>query len=142
MSEPSPAPAPSAPPDGMETASDLKSLVVVCYVLFLLASLNGVTALAGVIVAYMKRADAGGTIWKSHIDNLIFVFWVTVAGAFLGVLSWPIAFGAFFIHWPLFWWPSLTLPFAFAILIFPLLAIWYLYRTIRGIMRASENKPY
>ncbi len=137
------APVPPVPPShDVETTTDLRSLVFVCYVLFLLACLNGVTALVGVIVAYMKRADSAGTIWKSHFDNLIFVFWVTVAGAFLGIVSWPIALGAFFVHWPLFWWPSLTLPFAFAILIFPLLAVWYLYRTIRGIIRAGENKPY
>jgi uncharacterized membrane protein len=152
MSETSPAPmpparpaagpAPAPPDDAMGGASDLRSLAFVCYVLFLLACANGVTAIVGVIIAYAKRRDAAGTIWRSHFDNLIFVFWVTIAAAILGLLTWPIAFGAFFVSWPFFWPPALTLPFAFGFVVFPLLAVWYLYRVIRGLLRASEERAY
>jgi uncharacterized membrane protein len=128
--------------DAAGGASDLRSLAIVCYVLFLLAAVNGLTALVGVIIAYVKRRDAAGTIWESHFHNMIVVFWVMVAAAILGFLTWPIAIGAFLVSWPVFWPPALTLPFAFGFLIFPLLAVWYLYRIVRGLVRASEDRPY
>jgi uncharacterized membrane protein len=139
----SPSPTPPLPPnDAAGGASDLRSLTIVCYVLFLLASVNGLTAIIGVIIAYVKRRDALATIWHSHFNNLILVFWVMVGAAILGFLTWPIAIGAFFVAWPGFWPPAIGLPFAFAFLIFPLLAIWYLYRLIRGLVRASEERAY
>ncbi len=69
----SPEPIPPAPPT-MRQANDtasLRSIVMLCYVLFLIACVNGVTAIAGVIIAYVKRHDAMGTIWQSHFKNLI-----------------------------------------------------------------------
>jgi uncharacterized membrane protein len=147
MSETSPAPmppAPHAPPDdAMGGASDLRSLAIVCYVLFLLAWMNGITAIVGVAVAYMKRRDAAGTVWQSHFANLILVFWVMVAGAILGMLTWPVALGAMLAQgWPFFWPPVFALPLLFGGLIFPILALWYLYRVIRGLIRAVDERPY
>ena len=139
----SPEPIPPAPPrDAAGGASDLRSLTIVCYVLFLLGSVNGLTAIVGVIIAYVKRRDAEGTIWQSHFNNLVLVFWVMVAAAVLGFLTWPIAIGALLASWPIFWPPALTLPFAFWFLGIPLLALWYLYRVVRGLIHASEERPY
>ena len=144
MSEPSPLPQPARIPD--ETTggvSDLRSLAIVGYVLFLLACINGLTALIGVIIAYAKRRDAGGTIWRSHFDNMITVFWIMVLAAILGMLSWPLWLsGAFTQGWVFLWPPVFTLPFVFAFLIFPLLVIWYFYRVISGLIRASDERPY
>lgn len=147
MSETSPAPmppAPHAPPDdAMGGASDLRSLAIVCYVLFLLAWMNGITAIVGVAVAYVKRRDAAGTVWQSHFANLILVFWVMVAGAILGMLTWPVALGAMLAQgWPFFWPPVFALPLLVGGLIFPILALWYLYRVIRGLIRAMDERPY
>ena len=139
----SPAPVPPAPPhDATGGASDLRSLTIVCYVLFLLAAVNGVTALIGVIIAYAKRGDAAGTIWQSHFNNLILTFWVMVGAALVAVLMWPIAFGALLAAGPIFWPPALTLPFAFWFLGIPLVVVWYFYRGVRGLMRASEERAY
>ena len=143
MTEISPAPMPPAPPhDATGGVSDLRSLTIVCYVLFLLASVNGLTAIVGVIIAYVKRRDAAGTIWHSHFNNLILVFWVMVAAAIVGFLTWPIAIAAFLVAWPVSLPPVLTLPFMFGFVILPLLALWYLYRVLRGLIRASEERPY
>jgi len=139
----SPQPIPPVPPhDAAGGASDLRSLTIVCYVLFLLASVNGLTAIVGVIIAYAKRRDAGDTIWQSHFNNLILVFWVMMAALILGFLTWPIAIGAFLAAWPIFWPPALTLPFAFWFLGMPLLALWVIYRVVRGLIRASEDRHY
>ena len=69
---------PQLPDSIAAQTSSLCSMVVLCYVLFLIACVNGITAIIGVIIAYVKRRDAAGTIWESHLNNLILVFWVMV----------------------------------------------------------------
>ena len=120
----------------------MRSLVIAAYVLFLLAWMNGITAIIGVTLAYVKRREAAGTIWQSHFDNLILVFWVIVAGFFLGLFTWPIAFGLFVAQWPIFWPATFTLPFIAAFVVFPILVFWSLYRMLRGLIRAIEERPY
>jgi uncharacterized membrane protein len=144
MSETSPTPQPArVPNDATGGASDLRSLAIVGYVLFLLACINGLTAIIGVILAYAKRKDAAGTIWRSHFDNMLTVFWVMVLAAILGMLSWPLWLGTVFAHgWVFLWPPVFTLPFIFAFLIFPILVIWYFYRVISGLIRASDERAY
>lgn len=52
-----------------------KTVVLVIYVLYALALLTGITAVAGVIVAYIKREDVQGTWLASHIGWQIKTFW-------------------------------------------------------------------
>src|SRR6266481_9002064 len=84
---PSAAPCRTKPGQG----SILRSLAMLCYVLFLVLFFNGLTAIVGVIIAYIKRHDAAGTIWQSHFDNLILVFWVMLAVCLVGLISFPIS---------------------------------------------------
>jgi uncharacterized membrane protein len=69
----------------------------------------------------VKRDDARGTTWASHFDNLIVVFWVSLLVGIVGVLTMIFLIG--FVFWFV-------------------LAIWYLYRAIRGLIRAVEHRPY
>ena len=50
--------------------------------------------------------------------------------------------GVFTNGWVFLWPPVFTLPFIFAFLIFPILMIWYFYRMISGIIRASDERAY
>ena len=68
------APPPQLPQSEAPDMASLRTIVMLCYVLFLIACVSGVTAIAGVIIAYVKRHDAVGTIWESHFNNLILVF--------------------------------------------------------------------
>jgi uncharacterized membrane protein len=142
MSDTPPISAPAQFPPGTADQTSLRTLAILGYVLFLLACFNGFTAIIGVLIAYVKRGDAAGTIWHSHFTNLILVFWVTVGGALLGVLSWPLTFGALFARHFFWLWPTAVFPLFFGLLILPLLAVWYLYRIIRGLLRAGEDRPY
>jgi uncharacterized membrane protein len=116
-----PPPEPMVPPAAAPSASDARTLVIICYALYLLGVLGALTTLIGVIIAYVKRDDTRDTMWASHFDNLIVVFWVAVLVAVVGMLTWMFLIG--FVFWFV-------------------LAIWYLYRTIRGLIRALENRPY
>jgi uncharacterized membrane protein len=137
------APPPQLPRTEITDTTSLRSLVVLSYVLFLLACVNGVTAIVGVIIAYVKRRDAMGTIWESHFNNLILVFWVMVGATLLFFLSWPFAFGWWFANgFDWLWAPTAVFPLLFGFIFFPVLAIWYLYRVIRGLIRAGEDRAY
>lgn len=100
--------------------SDQKTLVVVCYVLFIFGIVNGFTALVGAIVAHVKRGSSAAP-WRSHYDNMITVFW----------LSLVVFISGWILHWILI-----------GFIVLGVLAIWYLYRTIRGLILASEGRPY
>lgn len=121
---------------------DARTLAIICYGLFLLAFTNGLTAIVGVVLAHIKRGDVRGTIWESHFTNLIHVFWIGVA--FWVVLLSVALFGAVGI-----WHMAITDDFAPPVLVLPALGlavlvyvVWYLYRVVRGLLSALENKPY
>jgi uncharacterized membrane protein len=127
----------------------LKATALLAYGLFLLAPVNGITAFAGVIVAYLKRDEARGTLWESHLRNLIRVFWIS---AVVGVLFLAAVLqGVGGLLYSLFVTngdppPGLVgglmalLPvlFLFAVIFL----VWYLYRVMRGFLRALDSKPY
>lgn len=98
-----------------------RSVAIIVYLLYLAALVNGLTAVIGVVLAYVKRDDARGTIYESHYSNAIEVFWIFLIGMVIAV------------------------PLCFVLVGIPLvvaLYIWVLYRTIKGVVRASEYRPY
>jgi len=138
-------PAPVQGP-GEAQQSGLRTAAMICYVLYLVAFINGLTAIIGVIVAYIKKADAAGTVWESHFKSLILVFWVMLAILLLGLVSFPISlFSLAALYDSDFAWPALS-AFAFPMLawmfILPVFFIWSLYRIIRGLVRAADDKAY
>lgn len=142
MSEPAPGQFAAAPPRTAEDGS-LRHMAMVAYGLLLAACFVGVTAIVAVIIAYIKRGDANGTMWQGHYRNVILVFWVMATAFAAGLMSFPVAVGLFVSRdfaWPLL--PALSVPVLFWLLAFPILAIWFLYRTIRGLIRASEGRAY
>lgn len=131
---------------GAAKQSGLRTTVMVCYVLYLVALFNGLTALIGVIIAYIKKSDAAGTVWESHFRNLILVFWVLLVGFVVGLATLPISLytiAALFetdLTWPAI--SALAFPLLAGLLIYLALFIWFLYRMIRGLIRATEDRAY
>jgi uncharacterized membrane protein len=142
MSETAPDKSPVPPPES-SAGWNLRSQVILCYVLFLIAWMNGITAFIGVIIAFVKRSDAVGTVWHSHFQNLITVFFATLAVFVLAMLSWPLVLATFLSNG--FAWPFpayIGIPFLIWMVGFPLFALWYLYRLIRGLLRALDERAY
>jgi uncharacterized membrane protein len=76
---------------------------------------------AGVVLAYVQRADWRGTIWESHFSNVIHTFW---AALIVSVLAIPLCFvGVGFV-------------------VIGVVILWFLYRTIRGLIRAIDRVAY
>ena len=98
-----------------------RTMAIIVYLLYLAALINGVTAFIGVIIAYVKRDDAYGSVWETHYANAIEIFWIF----FIGMI--------------------VVVPLCFVLIGFPMLAVLYIYvifRTVKGLMRASEGRPY
>lgn len=102
---------------------DLRKLTHIMYGLFALgvisAGLFGVALLAAVVLAYMKRGDAAGTVYARHFDWIIMTFWWGLLWSVLSALATYI-----FIGW-------LT---GLAVL------VWVLYRITRGWLALFEGR--
>ena len=88
--------------------------------LYALAWFNGLTAVIAVIINYVKRDDARGTLYESHFTWQIRTFWWSLAWALLGFITSFILVG-------------------FAILFGA--AIWSIYRIVKGWLYWNDRKP-
>lgn len=101
-------------------SSDVKNYVFIAYVTYAVGLLILFTPVVGVIMAYVKRDEAQGSIYASHIDYLIKTFWVSLVGTVLGTFTTLILIG----------W-----------LILLVTAIWFIYRVVIGLIKLNEDKP-
>ena len=101
-------------------SSDVKNYVFIAYVAYAVGLLILFTPVVGVIMAYVKRDEAQGSIYASHIDWLIKTFWVSLIGLLLGRLTIFILIG----------W-----------LILAATSIWLIYRVVVGLIKLNEDKP-
>lgn len=100
--------------------SEVKNYVFIAYVTYAVGLLILFTPVIGVILAFIKRDEAQGSIYASHIDYLIKTFWVSLIGLLLGRLTILILIG----------W-----------LILLVTAIWFIYRVVVGLIKLNEDKP-
>lgn len=99
--------------------ADAKRLATICYALYAASCLVGVTAIAAIIVNYLKRDDVAGTWVASHFEWQIKTFWYGLAGA---VVSWLLMF---------------------VLIGFPLLlavGVWVIYRIVKGWLALADGK--
>jgi uncharacterized membrane protein len=130
--------------------SDLRLMAAMVYGLYLFTPFAGITALIGVVLAYVKRGDARGTVYESHFSNAITVFWVSfIACILFAALAVQAAFGFLVlsdhgesaheiirsVHWLI---PAVP---AF-LLVGGLLWLWLFYRVVRGLIHVLEDRPY
>ena len=101
-------------------AAAAKRLATVCYALYALSCLVGVTAVAAIIVNYLKRDEAAGTWVASHFEWQIKTFWYGLVGAIVSWLLMIVLIG------------------------FPLLlavGVWVIYRIVKGWLALADGNP-
>jgi len=97
-----------------------RTIVLIAYVLGAVGIFMAfIPILIALIICYVKRGEATGTIYYSHYDWLISTFWI---GTFWFVVS------------------LLTYVFLIGFVIYGLLSLWLLYRFVKGLLRFSERK--
>jgi uncharacterized membrane protein len=115
-------PPPAAPAAPLAHVDDARTLVIIVYGLYLAALLCvGLSGIAGVILAYVKRDDARGTIWHSHYENAIQTFWAWLGLSVIGLLTVWLVIGFFILIGAY---------------------IYFAYRTIKGLVRAVDSQAY
>ncbi|AOY92549.1 hypothetical protein BKK79_12735 [Cupriavidus sp. USMAA2-4] len=111
-------------PSGAQLDS-LRKLLHILYALYAIFWLTGgITALVAIIVDYVKRDDARGSLYASHFAWQIRSFWWSIAWAVLG--------GALFFT-------VVLIPAAFAV--WGVLSLWMLYRIVKGWLYLNDGKP-
>jgi uncharacterized membrane protein len=111
-----------AAPTAAPSSEEARTLAIIVYGLYLASLLCvGLSGIAGVILAYIKRDEVKGTIWESHFENAIQAFWVWFGLSVLGFLTVWLVIG-FFILIAAY--------------------VYFAYRTIKGLVRAVDSKPY
>ena len=130
-------------------SGELRAVLLIAYGLFLFAILNGLSAIAAIVLVYVKRDEARGTGWEGHVRNLVRVFWISFVIAVVALFVLLQAFGG--LVFSLFTTngnppPAVIGGLVALVPVFLLGAVlflaWYLYRTLRGFVRTLESKPY
>jgi uncharacterized membrane protein len=105
-------------------ADRLRSLRTFTHVLYALYAVywltGGVSVLVAIILNYLKRDEALGTPYEQHFTWQIRTFWLGLAGHLIGVALFIVLIGI-----PVLW----------------AVAIWTLYRIIKGWLYLYDNKP-
>ena len=109
-------------PVAASSGETLRLYAIVVYALYLAAFCNGFSAVIGLVLAYVKRNDARGTPYESHFTNAIETFWLSLVIALVAIPLWFLFFLGAFLHAGVI--------------------VWFLYRTIKGLVRALEARPY
>jgi uncharacterized membrane protein len=104
-----------------EQLASLKTLTMVVYALQVLSVFVGITAIVGVIINYIKREDAAGTLYESHFDWQIRTFWWGLVWAVVGFV--------------------LLFAFGLGLLVWFVAGIWLLYRVVKGFIKLNDNQP-
>ena len=107
------------PTDEVRT-EQARKLATICYALYAISCIIGITAIAAIIINYLKRDEVAGTWVASHFEWQIKTFWYTLIGAFVSWLLMVILIG------------------------FPMLlavGVWAIYRIVKGWLALNDGKP-
>ena len=117
---------PNSTAGGTAPSESTVQITHVTYALFALGLLTGgLIAVAGLIVAYIKRDDAAGTYLASHYGWLIRTFW------------WSLLWGALICVFVV-----LTIGIGLLVAWIPagILWIWHAFRVIKGWLRLADKR--
>lgn len=92
---------------------------LVIYILYLVGFIIGITAIVGIVMAYLNRNKAGGFV-ESHYTWQIRTFWIALLASLVSALLFIVGIG-------------FILMFA--------VAVWVIIRVVKGLMALNKNEP-
>jgi uncharacterized membrane protein len=104
----------------VEVDQSAKNLTTIIYALYAASFLIGITAIAAIVMNYVKKDDVAGTFLESHFRWQMRTFWFGLLWGVIGVLTMMILIG----------WPILIAN-----------GIWIIYRIVKGWLNLNDNKP-
>jgi uncharacterized membrane protein len=105
---------------GTSEGTSPKTWAIIVWALYLASSITGVSIVAGLIIAYLKRRELADTPYGSHMIYAIRTFWLSLVGFLIGLILLFVLIG---------------------IVVLIAVAIWSLYRMIRGLVCALDGRP-
>ncbi|CAL7962067.1 conserved hypothetical protein [Gammaproteobacteria bacterium] len=98
----------------------LKNVAQIVYLCQMLSFFFGITAVAGVVLNYLKRSEAASTWLESHYVWQIRTFWVALIASFIGFILIFVLIG---------------------FLILAVTLVWTIYRVIKGYLLLDSERP-
>lgn len=92
---------------------------LVIYILYLVGFVIGITAIVGIVMAYLNRGKAGGFV-ESHYTWQIRTFWIALLASIVSAILFVVVIGV---------------PLMIAV------AVWVIIRVVKGIMALNKNEP-
>ena len=122
MTEPTPLPpaSPPPPPAAPPAPGSGENVAKIVYILYLASLLVGVTALVGVVIAYVYQGEAPDWL-KTHYRFQIRTFWLGLLFGFVGLVLSVILVGY---------------------LVFVFTAVWLVVRCVKGLQYAGRREAY
>jgi uncharacterized membrane protein len=104
-----------------ESSTDPKTWAMIVWGLYIASYFTAfITMIIGLVIAYVKRGELAGTPFESHMTSAIRTFWISLIGGIIGLVLSVIGIG---------------------IIILIALAVWQIFRVIRGMIRAVDGRP-
>lgn len=104
---------------GVVVTDKQKNSVLLVYILQALSFVVGITAIAGVVINYLKRDEVRGTYLESHVSWQIKTFWYSLLGYIIGFVLLIVLIGG---------------------LVILAVTVWYIYRIIKGWLALNDGK--
>ncbi|WP_226632530.1 DUF4870 family protein [Novosphingobium profundi] len=106
-------------PATSNSSFELNNPTVIC-LLYFASFLTGVTAIIGVVLAFVWRGEPKADWELSHYQYLINTFWIGLVGGILGFVLMIVLIG---------------------FLILPAVSIWVIVRTVMSLLKAQKREP-
>lgn len=104
-----------------ESSTDPKTWAMIVWGLYIAAYFTAfITAVIGLIIAYVKRDELAGTPFESHMTSAIRTFWISLIVGVIGLVLTFVLIG---------------------VVVLAALFVWHIYRIIRGMVRAIDGRP-
>lgn len=105
--------------EAAKSQNSMRTTVLVVHGLNALGMLTVVTPLVGVILAYVKRDDARGTIYESHLEYAIRTFWIGLGLLVTGIVLTLVLVGT---------------------IVLALSTVWYLVRLVKAFVAVLDSR--
>lgn len=106
--------------EAVEVDPSAKNLTMIIYALYAASFLVGITAIAAIVMNYIKKDDVAGTFLESHFRWQMRTFWFGLLWGVIGMITFVVLVG----------WPILVAN-----------GIWIVYRIVKGWLNLNDNKP-
>lgn len=101
--------------------SGLRTVTLAVYALQALSFFWGLPAVVAIVINYIKREDARGTVYESHFDWQIRTFWWGLIWTLVGI--------------------ALIFAFGLGLIVLGVAYVWLIYRIVKGFLKLTESKP-